>query len=225
VSDSIAQDVCGIIRLVPTKRNGPGPGEIKQLFLAASQQRTHQTNLGIHRRDARPRHSAQTFRTRTAQQPQQKQFNRIVGMMSQRHTMGVLFPGCRGQKSMARVASGHLHRNAAALRPSGHSFPGNDTAQPKPPRQQADESFVAIALFPPQLVIEMSNDEIPPMPRGKAVQNLKQDDGIDSTGNRDEHGLAIGQQPSMGDIRFDFSDQPVHAGMLKAGEDFSQANP
>jgi hypothetical protein len=63
-------------------------------------------------------------------------------------------------------------------------------------------------------MIEMSNDQVPAMAASQPVKNLEKNDGINASRDRDEHLLTVREQSSVEDICFDFSDQPVHAGML-----------
>ena len=63
-------------------------------------------------------------------------------------------------------------------------------------------------------MIEMSNDQVPAMAASQPVKNFEKDDGINASRDRDEHPLTVREQSSLKDICFDFSDQPVHTGML-----------
>jgi len=116
---------------------------------------------------------------------------------------------------MARVAASHLHRDAPATSLPGHAIPAHHTAQAEPHGQRPDKALVAVTLPPPQLMIEMSNYQVPVTAASQPVKNFEKDYGINSSRDRDEHPLTVREQCSVKDIRFDFSDQPVHAGMVE----------
>jgi hypothetical protein len=63
-------------------------------------------------------------------------------------------------------------------------------------------------------MIEMSHGELPTMPGTQRLQHVQQHHRIKAAGNRDEHGLAVGDQPMLLDGFFNSANEFAHGRMV-----------
>ena len=77
-----------------------------------------------------------------------------------------------------------------------------------------DESFVGVAAASAELVVEVCNGQLPPVPRRERVKQMKQRHRVQSPGNGHQNRLAPLEQPAVLDVVLDVLKQIAHALML-----------
>src|SRR5207244_6510627 len=74
----------------------------------------------------------------------------------------------------------------------------------------ADQLLIRVTAAPAQLMVKMSDHELPAMGFGEAVEHLEQDHRVESAGNRDQNFLPRPEQPPLRDYVINLTDELNH---------------
>ena len=132
-------------------------------------------------------HRGHASRAGSAKKIQQRGFDQIISMMSEKDPAATAVAGDLDKKSKARETAGGLNRQLRSPGQSADISRPNLAVQFKIARDLLDKAGIAARGRAAQLMIKMANDEILVVVRNEQMQ---QRDGIAAARNADE--VAVG---------------------------------
>ena len=134
--------------------------------------------------------------------------------MSKRDGPDAALERAAGQERMPQFARGHFEGEFMRAGESAHIRPAGHEWQPQASRGSFGQPFVRVAAAAAQLMVEMCDGQLPAKSGRPPRQQMQQDHGIESAGDRDQNSFAAAKQPVLPHGRLHALGQIAHGAIL-----------